>query len=306
MTFPYIFMCFDDIKAPLPRLPQGAEEVLSDSVLLTWAWPPQGLQYLRSWEWEVFPGQGQKSGQAGPRTDVRDAWPLATRSVRRSYYIFFLPGWLRAKNAPYRDLPLRLLTGHCLFLTGAERNTMSFKVAVGVSPLECMTWSIPVCLSSLYSLIISVTFLGPSHTGHDSPNSLPQRSYPTSFLFISHLLVCPFSLWILHLKENGTFVLNLVYLQFDSPFCMWHFFFFFIDEIEQWMSRGKTLATKPDVLSSIPKSHDVEGENQLLGIVLWLPQVCQGRPKPTHIHKQAKKQIIKSSHLLEKKRNWIF
>lgn len=35
MTFPYIFMCFDDIKAPLPRLPQGAEEVLSDSVLLT-------------------------------------------------------------------------------------------------------------------------------------------------------------------------------------------------------------------------------------------------------------------------------
>lgn len=140
-------------------------------------------------------------------------------------HIFFLPGWLRAKNAPYRDLPLRLLTGHCLFLTGAERNTMSFKVAVGVSPLECMTWSIPVCLSSLYSLIISVTFLGPSHTGHDSPDSLPQRSYPTSFLFISHLLVCPFSLWILHLKENGTFVLNLVYLQFDSPFCMWHFFF---------------------------------------------------------------------------------
>lgn len=84
MTFPYMHVLWWH-KPPLLRLPQGAEEVLSDSVLFTWAWPPQGLQYLRPWEWEVFPGQGQKSVQAGPRTDVRDAWPLAIRSVRRNY-----------------------------------------------------------------------------------------------------------------------------------------------------------------------------------------------------------------------------
>lgn len=36
-------------------------------------------------------------------------------------------------------------------------------------------------------------------------------------------------------------------------------------------SEGEAPATKPGDLSSIPRTHTVEGKNQLLKVILWLP-----------------------------------
>lgn len=54
-----------------------------------------------------------------------------------------------------------------------------------------------------------------------------------------------------------------------------------VSMMAQWV---KALDAKPDDLSSVPGIHIIEGENQLLEVVLWLPHVYCGMHTPTYIH----------------------
>lgn len=53
------------------------------------------------------------------------------------------------------------------------------------------------------------------------------------------------------------------------------------NEMAQWV---KVLASKPVDLSSIPKTHAVEGENQLTKVVLQSPYTFPGTCAPTYTH----------------------
>lgn len=62
----------------------------------------------------------------------------------------------------------------------------------------------------------------------------------------------------------------------------------------QW---ARALATKADVLSSVPLIHRVEGENRWFQVVHWLPQLCP-LPAPP-INKQTKTNVQKFGEFMK-------